>query len=92
MDSIRNPIEYGRDSLKGLGRVLSTTYHAVGGVDDVRETAPPVVARIGIADLREALAKGLSDFAAFRTDVIFLVLVVLYFLIRLGFVRLGARE
>jgi uncharacterized membrane protein len=75
MATIRNPIEYGRDSLKGLGHVLSTTYHAVGGADEVREVGPPAVARIGIADLREALAKGLSDFAAFRTDVIFLVLV-----------------
>lgn len=75
MGTIRNPIEYGRDSLKGLGHVLGTTYHAVGGADETREATPPAIARIGIADLREALAKGLSDFAAFRTDVIFLVLV-----------------
>jgi len=75
MATIRNPIEYANDSLKGLGHVLGSTFHAVGGADETRHAAPPAVAHIGLADLREALAKGFNDFGAFRTDVIFLVLV-----------------
>ena len=31
----------------------------------------PAVRRIGLADLREALARGLGDFAASRTDIVF---------------------
>jgi hypothetical protein len=33
----------------------------------------PYVRRIELSDLGEALAKGLDEFAAYRTDVIFLV-------------------
>ena len=36
--------------------------------------APPVVRRISAADIGDALAKGLKDFGACRTDVIFLCL------------------
>ncbi|MBS0537866.1 MAG: DUF2189 domain-containing protein, partial [Proteobacteria bacterium] len=36
--------------------------------------AAPTVERIGFADLRDALAKGLADFGVFRSDVIFLCL------------------
>jgi uncharacterized membrane protein len=75
MDTIRNPIEYGRDSLKGVGHALSSTFHAVGGVDASRHATPPSVRRIGMSDLRDALTHGFSDFGAFRTDVIFLVLI-----------------
>lgn len=75
MSMIRNPIEYGRDSLKGMGHALGSTFHAVGGDDASRDAAPPAVSRIGFGDVRDALVKGVSDFGAFRTDVIFLVLV-----------------
>lgn len=49
--------------------------HALGGVAADRGQAPPAVRRIGADDLRDALAKGRSDFGAFRTDVMFIVLV-----------------
>jgi uncharacterized membrane protein len=48
----------------------------------------PEVRRIGVADLRAALTKGLEDFGAFRTDVIFLCL--LYPVIGLLLVRLAS--
>ena len=35
----------------------------------------PAVRRIEVADLKEVLARGLDDFAACRTDVVFLCLV-----------------
>ena len=40
------------------------------------DTAPlPAVRRIELADLRDVLARGLSDFGAYRTDVIFLCII-----------------
>ena len=50
-------------------------------------SAVPVVARIGVADLWAVLASGLRDFAAFRSDVIFLC--VLYPVAGLILVRLA---
>lgn len=48
----------------------------------------PEVRRIGLDDLRNALAKGFEDFAAFRTDVIFLC--VIYPVIGLLLTRLAS--
>jgi uncharacterized membrane protein len=75
MDTIRNPIEWGRDSLKSVGHALESTFHAVGGHEASQASVPPRISRIGVADLRAALASGFRDFGAFRTDVIFLVLI-----------------
>jgi uncharacterized membrane protein len=71
---IRNPIEYGWDALKRAGGAVGSTAHAVGGADQARAT-PPAVNRITAADLGEVLAKGVADFGAYRTDVIFICLI-----------------
>ena len=63
---IRNPVEWGVDQLRSAGSALSPHSHA---------TAAPAVRRIGVADLREALARGVDDFAALRSDVAFLCVV-----------------
>jgi uncharacterized membrane protein len=55
------------DALRSFGHAL---VHPV--VDD--SLAPPEVRRISIADLRDALVKGLDDFGAFRDDVLFVCL------------------
>jgi uncharacterized membrane protein len=52
-----------------------------------RASAPPEVQRIGFADLRWALARGMEDFGASRTDVIFLC--VIYPLLGLLLARLA---
>ena len=75
MDTIRNPIEWGRDQLKHAAFALGTTARAIGGTREAKDTAPPVVRRIELADLKDVLRKGLSDFGAYRTDVIFLCLI-----------------
>ena len=75
MDTIRNPIEWGRDQLKHAAFALGTTARAIGGTHEGQDAAPPVVRRIAVADLRDVLAKGFSDFGAYRTDVIFLCLI-----------------
>jgi uncharacterized membrane protein len=53
-----------------------------------RIAAPPVVRRIGIADLRWALGRGMQDFMAVRTDVI--ALCIFYPLVGLVLARLAS--
>ncbi len=71
---IRNPIEWGWDNLKLGTHAMGSAAHALDEALEMRETTVPQVRRIGIADLREALTRGFADFAAFRSDVIFLCL------------------
>jgi len=70
---IRNPIEWGWHQLKGAGHAVGSTAHAVEGAES--KNAPLEVRRITVADLREVLDKGLADFGAYRTDVIFICVI-----------------
>ena len=71
---IRNPIEWGWDSLKQTGRAVNTAGHTIEGAWEGRDRTVPAVRRISAADLREVLRQGFADFGAYRTDVIFLCL------------------
>jgi len=66
---IRNPVEWSLDFLKSAGSVVDTVSHAGRYAEGL---VPPFIQRIDLADLGDALARGLDDFAAYRTDVIFL--------------------
>lgn len=72
---VRNPIEWGWDRLKETGQAIGSAANSMDGAWEAQGTAPPVVRKIGIADLRAALAEGARDFEACRTDVIFLCLI-----------------
>ena len=68
----RSPFEWLWVQIKG-------TVFAVGSVADNESAAAlgvrqqvPAVRRIGVGDLREALALGFADFTHFRGDVVFL--------------------
>jgi uncharacterized membrane protein len=71
---IRTPPGWGAD-------VLTRAYHSLTWTSSVADRsgaerrAPVAVARLQVADLRWALARGLEDFGASRTDVIFLCVV-----------------
>jgi uncharacterized membrane protein len=69
---IRNPIEWGVDQVRHAGLAVERI-----GAGHRRDAAlpSPAVRRIGLADLGDALARGVDDFAAFRTDVAFLCVV-----------------
>jgi uncharacterized membrane protein len=71
---IRNPIEWGWDSLKQTGRAMNTAGQTLEGSWEGHDHTMPAVRRIDAADLRDALRKGFADFGAYRTDVIFLCL------------------
>jgi uncharacterized membrane protein len=68
-DYIRNPLEWGVDQLRtaslAVERAGESLHRSAG-------TPLPEVRRIELADLRDALARGLGDFGAYRTDVMFL--------------------
>lgn len=70
--AIRNPIEWGADQLFGGFHYLEEVGERLGGAEAGTADTLPEVRRIGIADLREALRKGIEDFAACRTDIAFL--------------------
>jgi uncharacterized membrane protein len=78
---VRNPVEWGVNQVRSAG----TAIESIGRAGHPTEEAP-AVRRITAADLGDALARGVDDFAAFRTDVAFLC--VIYPLVGLILARL----
>jgi uncharacterized membrane protein len=74
-DHIRNPIEWGWDSLKLTTHAVGSAAQALDEALEEHEASPPQVRRIAFADLRDALRRGLEDFGRCRTDVIFACLI-----------------
>jgi uncharacterized membrane protein len=88
MLTIRNPVGWGVDQLKHAAEAVEAAGRAGRQVRENLHSPALAVARIGVTDLRAALANGLRDFAAFRSDVIFLCLlypVAGLILVRLAF-------
>ena len=81
-DHIRNPAEWGVDQLRAATVAVGAVGQAVRGPDGPATALLPEVRRIDLADLKEALAGGLADFAGYRSDVVFLC--ILYPLRRFG--------
>jgi uncharacterized membrane protein len=75
MLTIRNPVEWGVDQMKHAAGAVEAAGRAGRRARENLHSPAPAVARITLADLREALARGLDDFAACRTDVVFLCLI-----------------
>lgn len=67
--TIGNPLSWGAQRLAGAGRGIAAVVDGIGSHKMTR----PKVNRIGVGDIRAALRKGAEDFAAFRSDVIFVV-------------------
>jgi uncharacterized membrane protein len=75
MANIRNPLEWGADQFKDAASHLQSVGQTLVGSEAGTEARRPAVRRIEVADLRDVLAKGIADFGAFRTDVIFLCII-----------------
>ena len=69
--TIRNPVEWGVDQFKHAALAFETAGRVGRRTLDTLHSPPPDIRRITLADLRDVLAKGIDDFTAFRTDVIF---------------------
>ena len=72
-DHIRNPAEWGVDQLRTANLAVERAGHSLRSPS--RDAARPLVRRIELADLKDVLARGISDFAAYRTDVMFLCII-----------------
>ncbi len=84
--TIRNPVEWGWDQMRLAG--LAARGRHIDGTEARRLTRPLPVRRIAASDLGDALAKGLQDFAACRTDAMFVC--VIYPLMGLVLARLAS--
>jgi uncharacterized membrane protein len=73
--TIRNPLEWGVDELRISAHAVGAAGRGLRRPDAAVDHTMPRVRRIGIADLTDALAKGFSDFGAYRSDVIFISLI-----------------
>ena len=71
VETIGNPITWAAKLIgSGFRRIGDGTAEIVG-----EDTAPIVITGLQLADLRVALTKGLDDFMALRTDVMFIVVI-----------------
>jgi uncharacterized membrane protein len=71
---IRNPLEWGWDHLKQTSEAVGSAATTMDGAWEDRASASPTVRRITATDVGDALAKGVRDFGATRTDVVMLCL------------------
>lgn len=75
MAAIRNPVQWGWDQVKGAASAVDSVAHDEPEAIHALRRGHPEVRRIGVRDIRDALAKGLQDFGAARTDIILLCVI-----------------
>jgi uncharacterized membrane protein len=85
--TIRNPVEWGVDQFRHAAVAVESAGRAGRRTRENLHSPAPGIRRIGVLDLRVVLARGFADFAAFRTDVVFLC--VIYPLVGLVLARLA---
>jgi uncharacterized membrane protein len=74
-DHIRNPAEWSVDQLRSANLAVERAGHSLRRPPEAEYAPLPGVRQIDVADLKDVLARGLSDFAAYRTDVIFICII-----------------
>lgn len=89
--TIRNPMDWVASQLVHVAHGLGATGHALHHAVETLHAPVPQVRRIGMADLREALIRGWSDFTTYRTDVFFLVVLYPVVMLVLLHVAFGMR-
>ncbi len=75
MSTIRNPIEWGAEQFQQLRGYLDSVGESLSGADERAKAERPAVRELHPRDLEGVLRRGLADFGACRTDVLFLVIV-----------------
>ena len=75
MATIRNPIDWTTDHLKSATRHAASVSRALAGSETENLTKLPAINRIELRDIRNAIAEGLADFTACRTDVLALSII-----------------
>jgi len=85
--TIRNPVELSVDQFRHAASAVESAGRAGRRARENLHSPPPAVRHIEGMDLGHVLSRGLADFAAYRTDVIFLC--VFYPLVGLVLARLA---
>jgi len=85
--TIRNPVEWGVDQFRHAASAVESAGRAGRRTRENLHSPAPAIRRISVGDLGDVLARGLDDFAAYRTDVIFLC--IIYPLVGLVLARLA---
>ncbi len=73
--AIQSPIEWGWERFRLTASTVGSTSPDEYWSEAGARPGLPVVRRISVADLKNALAKGFDDFGANRTDIIFLCVI-----------------
>ena len=74
-DTIRNPVEWVVDELREVADGFGQAGRSVQHTSTHLFSRPLEVSHITVGDLKQVLAKGFDDFMAYRTDIIFLIVV-----------------
>ncbi|HEY5225916.1 MAG TPA: DUF2189 domain-containing protein [Methylovirgula sp.] len=72
--TIRNPIEWSAGQIRVTAHALSSGSRVFWHPEMDANASEPVVRRIALSDIKDVLESGFRDFAAYRTDVIFICL------------------
>ena len=72
--TIRNPVEWTGDQVLHAAQGVAATGRALNHAVETLNSPAPAIRHITAADLGDALAKGLQDEGAYRSDVFFLVI------------------
>jgi uncharacterized membrane protein len=75
VQTIRNPVEWAMDELRDVARGVGDAGRSVEHTSTHLFSGPLAVAKIELGDLRAVLASGFDDFMAYRTDIIFLIVI-----------------
>lgn len=75
MSEIRNPVQWSVDGVSGTVEAFENTRRLLRRAPSDYDAVAPEVRRIGYGDLIAALKQGAADFAACRTDVLFIGLI-----------------
>jgi cytochrome c oxidase subunit 2 len=73
--TIRNPIEWLSDEVREMAKGVGLASRSLQRTSTHLLSRRLAVSRITVADLREVLVKGFDDFGAYRTDIIFLIVI-----------------
>ena len=73
--TIRNPVEWVVDEVREVAGGIGEAGRSVQHTSTHLFTRDLVVSKISVADLKEVVARGFDDFMAYRTDIIFLIVI-----------------
>lgn len=73
--TIKNPVEWSGAQIARAMHTAGSFGHSLHHIQETIHSPTPTVSRISAADIRAALAEGLDDFGAYRSDVIFLCVI-----------------